>query len=68
MIFANVLKKSLTSHVKHTLENQLGVLRRHALKISHSLHETHHLIEHTNEERGDGYCGDLIPRVVGMFN
>jgi len=35
------------------------------LKSSHPLHDTHHLIEHTNESRGEGHH-ELVPRVVGM--
>ena len=58
-------KKSRSSKIKNTHETRLGVLRRHSLKPSHPLHETHQLIEHTNEERGEGYH-ELVPRVVGM--
>jgi hypothetical protein len=58
-------KKSLSSHIKNTHETRLGVLQRHTLKSSHPLHETHHLIEHTNESRGEGHH-KLVPRVVGM--
>jgi hypothetical protein len=58
-------KKSRTSHIKNTHETRLGVLHRHTLKSSHPLHETHQLIEHTNEMRGEGHH-ELVPRVVGM--
>ena len=58
-------KKSRTCHVKNTHETRLGVLQRHSLKSSHPLHETHHLIEHTNEDRGEGHH-ELVPRIVGM--
>jgi len=43
---------------------RLGTLTRHSLHADHPLAETHHLVEHTNEERGD--CNTrLIPRVIG---
>jgi hypothetical protein len=45
---------------------RLGTLARHPLHEDHPLAETHHLVEHTNEERGD--CKTrLIPRVIGSF-
>ena len=57
--------KSRSSHIKNTHETRLGVFQRHPLKSSHPLHESHHLIEHTNEERGEGHH-ELVPRIVGM--
>ena len=45
---------------------QLGTLTRHSLHADHPLAETHHSVEHTNEEHGD--CNTrLIPRVIGSF-
>jgi len=63
--FVRIEKKSHRSNVKNTSQTRLGVLERHKLKSSHPLHETHHLIKHTNEIRGDGH-GLLVPRIVGM--
>ena len=45
---------------------RLGTLERHSLHADHPLAETHHLVQHTNEERGD--CNTpLIPRVIGSI-
>jgi len=63
--FIKIEKKSQRSNVKNTSQTRLEVLEYHALKSTHLLHETHHLIEHTNEIRGEGHC-QLVPRVVGM--
>lgn len=54
-----------SSKMKHTYETRTGVYRRHALKEGHPSYHSHQLIEHTNEERGDGFH-ELVPRVVGM--
>ena len=54
--FIKIEKKSQRSNVKNTSQTHLGVLEHHALKSTHPLHETHHLIEHTNEIRGEGHC------------
>ena len=43
---------------------RLGTLKRHLLKDEHPLSETHVLVEHTNDQRGDG-SAPLVPRVVG---
>lgn len=44
----------------------LGTLIRHELKDGHPLQDTHCLLEHTNELRGD--CQrQLVPMVVGSF-
>lgn len=56
-------KKTLAP--KNTHESRLGVLARHSLKPSHPLSLSHHLVEHTNESRGDGTY-ELVLRVVGM--
>lgn len=57
--------KSKSSKLKNTYETRIGVLRRHELKRPHPLADTHVLIEHTNNDRGD-LQNELIPRVVGM--
>lgn len=57
--------KAKSKEVKNTHETRLGVLRRHALMNSHPLWESHELLEHSNEERGEG-SRELVPRVVGM--
>ncbi|KAJ3554886.1 hypothetical protein NP233_g12332 [Leucocoprinus birnbaumii] len=57
--------KARSSRVKNNHKSRLGVLRRHALKPGHPLSETHHLVEHTNIERGDRQK-ELVLRVVGM--
>lgn len=43
---------------------RLGTLTRHELKPGHNLSETHTLLEHTNERRGETGT-KLVPRVVG---
>ena len=49
----------------NTPDTRLGVLTRHSLNNEHPLHQTHQLIEYTNEQCGE--CSlQLIPRVVGM--
>ena len=63
--FVKIERKSQRSNVKNTSQTRLGVLERHALKSTHPLHETHHLIEYTNKIRGKGHH-QLVPRVVGM--
>jgi hypothetical protein len=63
--YVRIENRNRRSHVKNTPETRLGVFERHELKPSHPLHKTHHLIEHTNEDRGDGQY-KLVPRVVGM--
>ncbi|KAF5362237.1 hypothetical protein D9756_001995 [Leucocoprinus leucothites] len=63
--FVRLEKKSRSAQVKNTHETRLGVFQRHELKPEHPLSKTHHLIEHTNLERGDGLT-ELIPCVVGM--
>ena len=57
--------KSKSERNKNTHETRAGVLRRHTLKDPHPLSETHHLLEHTNEERGE-LRSELVPRIVGM--
>ena len=59
------LEKILTSKTKNTASTRLGVLARHELKRGHPSAETHRLVEHTNELRGDG-TNSLVPRVMGM--
>jgi hypothetical protein len=44
-------------------KDRLGTYKRHALTDDHPSSATHELVEHTNEERGDGYR-ELVPRVV----
>ena len=44
----------------------LGTLKHHLLKDEHPLSETHVLVEHTNDLRGDGGT-HLVPRIVGSF-
>ena len=44
----------------------LGTLKCHLLKEEHPLSETHVLVEHTNDERGDG-SSQLVPRAVGTY-
>jgi len=56
---------SKSSKTKNTFETRLGVLRRHKLKGRHPYCETHVLIEHMNDKRGDGAV-ELVPRVVGL--
>ena len=63
--FVRIEKKSQRSNVKNTSQTCLGVLECHALKSTHPLHETHHLIEHTNKIHGEGHH-QLVPCVVGM--
>jgi len=43
---------------------RLGTFKRHLLKDEHPLSETHVLVEHTNDERGDGNS-PMIPRIMG---
>ena len=59
------LEKTSTSRTKNTADTRLGVLTRHVLKTGHPSAETHQLVEHTNELRGEG-IQLLVPRVVGM--
>jgi hypothetical protein len=58
-------KISKSAKNKNTYATRLGVYRRHPLKNGHPSSETHELVEHTNEECGDGYK-ELVPRVIGM--
>ncbi|KAG9310750.1 hypothetical protein JVU11DRAFT_9357 [Chiua virens] len=46
--------KSQSRRIKHT----------HETRLSHPLHATHELLEHTNESRGD-VARELVPRIVG---
>lgn len=57
--------KAKSKDIKNTHETRLGVLRRHALHDQHPLAQTHELLEHTNESRGEG-THEFVPRVVGM--
>jgi hypothetical protein len=57
--------KSKSEQNKNTHETRVGVLRRHTLKDPNPLAETHHLLEHTNEERRESRS-ELVPRIVGM--
>ena len=59
------LEKMSTSRTKNTAETRLGVLTRHELRQGHPSAETHRLVDHTNELRGEG-TNVLIPRVMGM--
>lgn len=43
----------------------LGVLKRYKLKNGHPLSDTHELVEHTNDEHGDGNI-EYVLRVVGV--
>ncbi|KAG1781435.1 hypothetical protein EV702DRAFT_1244556 [Suillus placidus] len=54
-----------TAKIKNTYETRLGVLHRHQLKAEHPSAETHVLVEHTNEARGDGDA-EIVPRIIGM--
>ncbi|KAG1901582.1 uncharacterized protein F5891DRAFT_1187439 [Suillus fuscotomentosus] len=56
---------SKSANNKHTFKTRLGVLRRHCLNVGHRCSETHVLVEHTNEERGEGNS-ELVPHVVGI--
>lgn len=60
-----VQAKSQSKRNKNTADTRLGVLRRHILKREHPQHETHELVEHTNELRGNG-VGEFVPQIVGM--
>lgn len=57
--------KSRSANVANTSSTCLGVLNRYSLKPEHPLHETHELVEHTNEEVGIRHQ-EFVPRVVGM--
>ncbi|KAG2337334.1 hypothetical protein BDR05DRAFT_1005149 [Suillus weaverae] len=57
--------KARSKDVKNTHETHLGVLQRHALQDQHPLAQSHELLEHTNEARGEG-AHKFVPRVVGM--
>jgi hypothetical protein len=59
------LEKTSRSRTKNTADTHLGVLTRHELKRGHPSAETHQLIEHTNELRGEG-MNLLVPWVMGM--
>jgi hypothetical protein len=59
------LEKTSTSKTKNTASTRLGVLARHELKQGHPSAETHRLVEHMNELRGEG-SDLLVPRVMGM--
>lgn len=59
------LKKMSTAKTKNMVNSHLGVLTRNELKPGHPSAETHQLVEHTNELRGEG-TNSLIPRVMGM--
>jgi hypothetical protein len=59
------LEKTSRSRTKNTADTRLGVLTRHELKRGHPSAETHRLVEHTNELRGEG-TNLLVPRVMGM--
>ena len=59
------LEKTSTSKTKNTANTRLGVLTRHKLKQGHPLAETHRIVEHTNELRGEK-SELLVPRVMGM--
>lgn len=59
------LEKTSASKTKNTADTRLGVLTRHELKQGHPSAETHRLVEHTNELRGEA-TNLLVPRVVGM--
>ena len=59
------LEKTSTSKTKNTADTRLGVLTRHELEQGHPSAETHRLVEHTNELRGEG-SDLLVPRVMGM--
>jgi ATP-dependent exoDNAse (exonuclease V) alpha subunit len=58
------LEKKTSKQPVNDPESHMGVLHRHDLLVPHPLAETHHLIEHTNEERGEGQ-NEYIPRVIG---
>ncbi|KAG1733088.1 hypothetical protein EDD22DRAFT_960256 [Suillus occidentalis] len=57
--------KARSKDVKNTFETHLGVLHQHALQDLHPLSQTHELLEHTNDARGEG-LHEYVPRVVGM--
>jgi hypothetical protein len=57
--------KSKSEWNKNTHENRAGILRRHTLKNLHPLSDTHFLIEHTNEERGE-LKSEVVPWIAGM--
>jgi hypothetical protein len=57
------LEKKINSP-KNTIDTHTGVLARHALLPPHQLAESHCLVEHWNEERGDGEI-EYVPRVTG---
>ena len=54
------LKEKPKDLMLKTHETCLSVLKQHSLKPSHPLFKTHHLIEHTNEDCGDGHL-KLVP-------
>ena len=58
------LEKTSMSKTKNTANTRLGVLTRHELKRGHPSAETHRLVEHANELRGEG-SESLVPRVTG---
>jgi hypothetical protein len=57
--------KVKSKDTKNTPKTRLGVLQRHALLADHLLSQTHELLEHTNEEHGEG-THEYVPCVVGM--
>ena len=59
------LEKISACKIRSTTDARLGVLTRHQLKQGHPCFKTHHLVEHTNELRGEG-SDVLVPRIVGM--
>ena len=64
--FARCVALETISSAKGALnpDPRLGTFKRHLLKDEHPLSETHVLVEHTNDERGDGNS-PMIPRIVG---